>query len=397
MCPSNPRAESQPWEFIFCFLVGMCSFFFWGIKGTVKTKLFFLDCMCIHQTDIVKKMAGIQALGGFVVMSDHLYVMWDSQYFSRLWCVYELAVYKAIHRGEHNVSILPLRQSVAVLILIPAFFVGFLIYTILFPLVAQWGIATFYLAAFAASTLVFTGAAIVGYDFADQLRILEHQLTTFEVRTAECFAPEDRAEILNKIASMFPGDGLDEFNDIVRGDLKDDVMKEVRHTPRTILPYKTLMVGLISAVGFMFFGIAWFRDSNSETFWSFLIYMVTFCWAMMPVCACLSLNAGESLYKTHPPPEGEVGLAQAFSRNKFRYAFVGMKSAGIFILLWTSLAFVAPLAAANSDEEGFLGIFGKDSAIWISVVTCAPCYAVAYWTFKPSSLGQTARIDMEVV
>jgi hypothetical protein len=155
--------ESQPWEFLCSFLVGITVFVTYPLYGpVVREKLFFLDCMCIHQTDIEKKMAGIKGLGGFVLMSERLYIMWDQDYFSRLWCVYELAVYKALHPGKNNVDILPLRGSVAVLLLIPIFFAGFLLYIILFPSVAQWGIYTFYAAAMAASCVVFTGAAVAG-------------------------------------------------------------------------------------------------------------------------------------------------------------------------------------------------------------------------------------------
>ena len=65
--------------------------------------------------------------------------------------------------------------------------------------------------------------------------------------------------ILEKINKMYEG-GLEEFNLAVRGDLREDVLKAVRYTPRTLLPYTTLLTGLIASIGFMFFGISWFRD-----------------------------------------------------------------------------------------------------------------------------------------
>lgn len=122
--------ESQPWEFLVSFLAGVVTLLFYPI---IKKKGFFIDCMVIHQTNLSLKTEGIKALGGFVTLSKNLYVMWDKEYFSRLWCVYELAVFKAIHSEKHNVVLLPLRQSVAVMVLIPVFFGGFLVYIILFP------------------------------------------------------------------------------------------------------------------------------------------------------------------------------------------------------------------------------------------------------------------------
>ncbi|GMH67920.1 hypothetical protein TrLO_g3041 [Triparma laevis f. longispina] len=133
------------------------------------------------------------------------------------------------------------------------FFGGFLVYIILFPLVAPVGIYTFYFAAFLASTIIYTGAAIVGYDFADQIIKLDEQLSNFEVTKAQCFAEEDREEILNKISTMYDG-GLDEFNLSVRDELRKDILRAVRHTPRMLLPYHTLLTGLIASFGFMFLG-----------------------------------------------------------------------------------------------------------------------------------------------
>jgi len=376
--------ESQPWEFLFSFVFGILCLLFYPFLPFVPTKLFFVDCMVIHQTNLELKLQGIKALGGFVTISKHLYVLWDAEYFTRLWCVYELAVFKAIHRDQHNIHLLPLRQSVAVLILIVAFFLGFLLYIVLFPTVAPWGIVTFYCAALLASTVVFMGAAITGYDFADQLVKLDEQLSTFEVREAKCFAPEDRAEILEKIGGMYDN-GLDEFNEAVRGDLREDVLKAVRYTPRTLLPYTRLMTGLIAAVGFMFFGISWFRDSNSETIICFTIYMISFAWVVMPCIAALSLYSGEALFKRMQTRGGEdamrEGLWRAIKVHKWRYLWIGFQGAALFILIWTSLAFVLPLAIINSDNQPFLGVFPKSSAIIVSIFTCVPAYPLVFWIF----------------
>lgn len=224
---------------------------------------------------------------------------------------------------------------------------------------------------------------------------LDEQLSSFDVSNAECFAPEDRAEILEKIKGMYAG-GLEEFNDAVRNELRDDVLRAVRHTPYTLLPYTTLMTGIVAAVGFMYFGISWFRSTNTATFVSFSIYMVTFSSAMMPFVAAFSLRQGEALYKRRPPPDGETNLVQALKRNKWQYLKIGLEGAGIFILLWTSLAFVLPLATINAEEQPFLGLFPKDSAIVISLVTCIPAFPAAFWTFRRAGRrGNGNRVEVE--
>ena len=80
-------------------------------------KFYFLDCLCIHQTDIKRKIEGIRHLAGFVAMSKTIYIMWDDIYFTRLWCVYEVAVFKAANPNA-PMRIIPLRLSVAIIILV---------------------------------------------------------------------------------------------------------------------------------------------------------------------------------------------------------------------------------------------------------------------------------------
>ena len=93
--------------------------------------------------------------------------------------------------------------------------------------------------------------------------------------------------------------------------------------------------------------------------------MLTFSWGMMPLITAFSLYQGESLYKKHPPPENELGFKNALKRNKWKYLIIGLEGAFLFIFVWTSLAFVLPLATINAEAQPFLGVFPKSSAIFI--------------------------------
>ena len=57
-------------------------------------------------------------------------------------------------------------------------------------------------------------------------------------------------------------------------------------------------------------------------------------------------------------------------------------------------SFAAPLAAANSGEEGLLGEFGKESAAWIILLggICVVCFFVIKTMEKEPTKGSTARI-----
>ncbi|CAE8727087.1 unnamed protein product, partial [Polarella glacialis] len=94
--------ESLPGS-MWCQLIGGCTFFailvMWArlvelAKSTRGTKVScFLDCLCINQGDAVLKQAGIDSIGAYLRNSDSMLVLWAPEYFTRLWCCFELAVF----------------------------------------------------------------------------------------------------------------------------------------------------------------------------------------------------------------------------------------------------------------------------------------------------------------
>eukprot|EP00929_Paragymnodinium_shiwhaense_P089404 TRINITY_DN49553_c0_g1_i1.p1 TRINITY_DN49553_c0_g1~~TRINITY_DN49553_c0_g1_i1.p1 ORF type:complete len:555 (+),score=16.37 TRINITY_DN49553_c0_g1_i1:82-1665(+) len=77
----------------------------------------FLDKLCIHQTDAQKKAEGIMALGAFMNISDRVVVLWAEEYFTRLWCTYELAAWERLGRDfEETVRFVPVFARCATLV-----------------------------------------------------------------------------------------------------------------------------------------------------------------------------------------------------------------------------------------------------------------------------------------
>merc|ERR1712232_1015554 len=59
----------------------------------------FLDKVCVPQHDSERKVLAIHSFGAFVQRSDRMLVLWDATYFSRLWCVFEVAVFLSLSKG----------------------------------------------------------------------------------------------------------------------------------------------------------------------------------------------------------------------------------------------------------------------------------------------------------
>ena len=67
----------------------------------------FLDKCCINQTDEAKKLAGIKGIAAFLHNSERMIVLFSKDYFSRLWCSYEIAVFLHL-KGTKQVDLMSL-------------------------------------------------------------------------------------------------------------------------------------------------------------------------------------------------------------------------------------------------------------------------------------------------
>ena len=260
-------------------------------------------------------------------------------------------------------------------------------YIAVMPLVAPFGCASFFVASFGACWIFFFGCSVAGADFALQRRLLEQQLATFDVRSAGCFLASDRAEIHAAIGRMFDGaadgggrgasdgGGLDAFNRMVRTTLKAQVLAQFTQQ-RSLLPYRSVMTGLLPAVGFvMGFGPGWFRRAPATMQLPWLAYCVTLLFCAFPLIAAWSLDRAESLVLA-PASAGHVGSPPSSLRELLRLhgaacARIALKSATEMLVWHISLSFAFVLAVANRPDGTFFGLRASDS-LWLCLCTNAP-------------------------
>jgi hypothetical protein len=171
----------------------------------------FLDKCCINQTDPVLKRRGIEALGVFLAKSDVMLILWSPDYFMRLWCAYEVAVYMSLdsndvshHRHRRRVIMIPLELvSFAMLVfgldlLIQIVSVNFFFQeTNGLPEWATQLTATAIAALFAAFAYFFS------YRWQKDQAFLRKQLAEFRLSQVECSDPSDRPLVLRDIAKRY--------------------------------------------------------------------------------------------------------------------------------------------------------------------------------------------------
>eukprot|EP00929_Paragymnodinium_shiwhaense_P092306 TRINITY_DN5217_c2_g1_i1.p1 TRINITY_DN5217_c2_g1~~TRINITY_DN5217_c2_g1_i1.p1 ORF type:complete len:742 (+),score=95.33 TRINITY_DN5217_c2_g1_i1:125-2227(+) len=108
------RAHYSCW--MACTCICPCVFLFLCVYWQTLRRLFrlpqkqiFMDKLCIHQTNDQLKAMGILGLGGFLKVSKRLVVLWSTQYFSSLWCTYELAAWFQLQKDLEAIDFVPVR------------------------------------------------------------------------------------------------------------------------------------------------------------------------------------------------------------------------------------------------------------------------------------------------
>ena len=197
----------------------------------LRPRYCFLDKVCIDQVNDTRKAAGIASLGAFLGSAENFVVLFSPDYFSRLWCVYELAAFRHLQiAGKQKVTFLPLAFPRVLFANAVGIAVMCLPYAIT-PIIAPWlGIDTN-----AVTTGFLNWAAMPGsllccwtmYEcqrYVDARDMIDEQLDNFSITNTECHDEKDRPRVEREIAKWFgDGDraeGIRKFDEHVRPRLR---------------------------------------------------------------------------------------------------------------------------------------------------------------------------------
>ena len=401
---------TSPYEFLAANLLALLSFA--AAPALLTRRYYFVDCLCIHQTDHDLKLRGIRHLGGFLSRSSKLVVLWDESYFRRLWCIYEIAVFKAVHPEARTAAPAPAPtpsrwtslsgfrfpepsgarpaapapalggDGAARLLLRPrrgpvrrhlplrrALWDRHLLRRLLLVLRRRFWRLRRRGARLCAPAQRARGAPLRlrravgallqrGGPGGDRRRDRAH------VRRAARAAGRWRAASVQRARTASRYGGIDSFNRMVRG----KIMLSSLSRQRGLVPYRVMATGVVlPGIGFFFFAVSWFRHASLATQLAFGMYMVTFVACAMPLLAGWSLEQGSRL----PPCDGPAGLRR-FWRS---YLSIGLQSASLFIFGHASAAFILPLAVANTaavERVGLPASVGGAVSLLLAAATNAP-------------------------
>jgi len=260
-----------PW-FVFFFV--LC---FWQrARGLIRSPVVvFMDKLCISQDNLELKAKGIQGLGAFLDCSKTLTILWSPQYFTRLWCVYELATYLREDKVK-PVNLMPVAMSVVILLMCISGMLMIIPYQVAHHEVVSdsryWADSArgatgtigwanlFKVVAFVAAiaSVCFPIIFYVGIGVIRNVQNLNSQLSGFSVRKSNCFCcmcdhrnpdtgqrvPCDRDAVFKMLRSWYSEkddkeeEYLDRFDEVVRVRLSTIALQGARTAQ---LPFRLAM------------------------------------------------------------------------------------------------------------------------------------------------------------
>ncbi|EOD40380.1 hypothetical protein EMIHUDRAFT_422967 [Emiliania huxleyi CCMP1516] len=382
---------ASPWEYVLGISVALSSAVF--LLAMQRRRYYFVDAACIPQTDRAQKVQAIRHLAGFVALSQRLLVLWDEHYFTRLWCVYELAVFQAVHPNR-PVIFLPLQCAAASFVMLGLIFLGINLFAIGWVVVVHvtmpWSsVYSLFVMPPTVWAVHFFGqvaAAFWGASAVFQRILLQQTLDSFDVRQAGCSCATDREEIYAAIEGMHMhhgGGGLDAFNRMVRTTLKDQVLQRL-YGPQgqSTVKYSTLLMVLLPVtcfvLGQMFTAI---RESPAFVQGACLTLFITTTLCTIPYLYLNGIDRGARLARESSQPG--CNTLRAFE-SRARLAIVWTAVRGATEVTLAVSACISMYAAAEWPEA--FGLSPRSPCVWVVVSLWNAAWGlVAYRAFGVGS------------
>eukprot|EP00438_Fugacium_kawagutii_P036478 Skav209705 [mRNA] locus=scaffold36:271303:272928:+ [translate_table: standard] len=177
------------------------------------SRSFWLDQVCVHQTNAEMKFRTLQAIPAFVAKSTQMMALWDTTYFQRLWCNYELALHAKSSANTQAICVVPTWMPAWVLSSFALLSLSMLstagqtwsescegdsIASIIMANVVNWLPESSFWAALISFPLSWLSIQKV-----EMHKLMLHQMEHFDFRSAQCALESDRAIIEEQVVDLF--------------------------------------------------------------------------------------------------------------------------------------------------------------------------------------------------
>ncbi|CAE7190269.1 unnamed protein product [Symbiodinium necroappetens] len=227
-------------------LVGLVAAPYWPERCS-GSDTSFIDVASIHQVDRRLMEKGIYGIAGFLRISQELRILFSAPYFSRLWCVFEVAAYKKLN-PQGTIKFKPVFvEAVVVGLLLSAYCFSFIFMT--WRILDADGLeANAWVFAAFASWFVPLGIATYGLRiiFREKYRLLS-ELEDFDLDYVHCSKQFDRDFIHAAIVKWYGSKA--NFTTYVRCGLKDELATSLFAAR---MPHEYLLLILTPFLGLCF-------------------------------------------------------------------------------------------------------------------------------------------------
>ena len=303
----------------------------------------FLDAVSIHQVDDELQERGVYGIGGFLKVSDELLVLLTDEYLTRLWCVFEIAMFRYAN-PTGRITMVPAFAQIAASFL--WFFVA-LVSFLLWSSLAMEVPVDLVLVAWLLTLLPVAFLVQILRRSCHSKHTLVLRLEQFDLKNAECRLEFDRRFVHESITTWYGS--VDAFNTYVRGPLKDELYSSSSNFQMPFLYYLITTTPAQSASLEELLGIIKAGSSWDIVLTHILAHNIGLCISIM-----LSLNF-------------LLMLCERFSAPQSRLLLDCAKSALLFLLYVMAVG----LGAGSSLLAARLGFF--PALCWAVLSLCTAC------------------------
>ncbi|CAE7600325.1 unnamed protein product, partial [Symbiodinium necroappetens] len=232
-----------------------------------RAPMCFLDVASINQTDKELMERGVYGIGGFLSKSKEMRVLWSTPYFTRLWCVFEVAAFRTANPAG-RLAFRPLFVEVGSFMCAACAYFSCFLFMFSIPL----GSVVTPLACYAIALVpVYVPIHQLRQNTAVKYQLL-HDLKRFDLAAVQSHSDFDRMFVFTAIQAWYGS--TEAFTQFVQGPLREELLE----SGQTTIPLKYILLPLGVMVSLSLDWVVALRCAHVSVDW-LLVELLTSCFS----------------------------------------------------------------------------------------------------------------------